>query len=73
MDCQEVTRDGRACVEFTWEGSDEGDQVSGRGWATLTDEVTLDGRIFFNLGDDVAPYPARCTRHGPSAKEPPSS
>lgn len=52
MDCREATRDGRACVEFTWEGSDEGDQVSGRGWATLTDEGTLDGRIFFHLGDD---------------------
>jgi len=52
MDCQEATRDGRPCVEFTWEGSDEGDQVSGRGWATLADEGTLDGRILFHLGDD---------------------
>ena len=49
-----ATRDGRPCVEFTWEGSDEGDQVSGRGFSTLTDEGTLDGRIFFHLGDDSA-------------------
>jgi hypothetical protein len=52
MDCREATRDGRACVEFTWEGSDEGDQVTGRGWATLADDGTLDGRIFFHLGDN---------------------
>ncbi len=52
MDCREATRDGRPCVEFTWEGSDEGDQVTGRGWASLADDGTLDGRIFFHLGDD---------------------
>ena len=52
MDCHATTRDERPCVEFTWEGIDEGDQVSGRGFATLTDEGTLDGRIIFHLGDD---------------------
>jgi hypothetical protein len=52
MDCRETTRDGRPCVEFTWEGSDEGDQVTGRGWGTLAEDGTLDGRIFFHLGDD---------------------
>jgi hypothetical protein len=52
MDCRETTRDGRPCVEFTWEGSDEGDQVTGRGWAALAEDGTLDGRIFFHLGDD---------------------
>ena len=54
MDCRESTRDGPARVEFTWEGSDEGDQVSGRGWAALADDGTIDGRIFFHLGDDSA-------------------
>ena len=52
MDCRETTHDGRPRVEFTWEGSDEGDQVTGRGWATLAEDGTLDGRIFFHLGDD---------------------
>jgi hypothetical protein len=52
LDCREVLRDGRPAVEFTWEGSDEGDPVTGRGWAVLTDDDTLDGRIFFHLGDD---------------------
>ena len=35
MDCRSTTREGRDCVEFSWEGDDEGDQISGRGWATL--------------------------------------
>jgi hypothetical protein len=52
VDCREVVRDGRPGVEFTCEGSDDGDPVSGRGWAVLTDDDTLDGRIFFHLGDD---------------------
>src|SRR3954447_3342119 len=52
MDCRGTIRDGRRYVEFTWEGSHEGDQVSGRGWAGLAEDGTLDGRIFFHLGDD---------------------
>ena len=52
LDCREDTHGGRSRVEFTWEGSDEGDPVSGRGWAALADDGTLDGRIFFHLGDD---------------------
>lgn len=52
LDWREVVRDGRPGVEFTWEGTDEGDPVTGRGWAVLTDENTLEGRIFFHLGDD---------------------
>jgi hypothetical protein len=52
MDCRETTRDGRPGVEFTWEGSDEGDEVTGRGWAALAEDGTLDGRIYFHLGDD---------------------
>lgn len=31
LDCRPVERDGRVGVEFTWDGVDEGDQVSGRG------------------------------------------
>ncbi|MEV6341937.1 hypothetical protein [Actinoplanes sp. NPDC051851] len=26
--------------------------VTGRGWAALAEDGTLDGRIFFHLGDD---------------------
>jgi hypothetical protein len=52
LDCRPVERDGRAGVEFSWEGFDEGDQVSGRGWAALVDDETIEGRVFFHMGDD---------------------
>jgi hypothetical protein len=52
LDCRPAERDGRPAVEFTWEGVDEGDQVSGRGWAVLADDRTVEGHLFFHLGDD---------------------
>lgn len=52
MDCRWSERDGRPFVEFSWEGHDEGDQVSGRGWAALADDGSLAGHLFFHLGDD---------------------
>lgn len=51
LDCRPADRDGRPGVEFTWEGFDEGDQVSGRGWAVLVDQA-IEGHLFFHLGDD---------------------
>jgi hypothetical protein len=52
LDWREIARDGCPGVEFTWEGADDGDPVCGRGWAVLSGEDTLEGRIFFHLGDD---------------------
>ena len=52
LDCREAVRDGHPGVEFTCEGGDDEDPVTGRGWAVLTDDDTLEGRIFFHLGDD---------------------
>ena len=52
MDCRAAERDGRATVEFSWAGEDEGDQVSGRGWAALADDGALVGHLFFHMGDD---------------------
>jgi hypothetical protein len=52
LDCRQVERNGRGGVEFTWEGVDEGDQVSGRGWAFLADDETVEGHLFIHLGDD---------------------
>ena len=52
MDCHEMERDGRPGVEFSWEGNDECDPASGRGWAVLEKDGSLCGRIFFHLGDD---------------------
>ena len=52
MDCRSTERDGRPAVEFSWDGDDEGDQASGRGWAALVDDATLEGHLFINMGDD---------------------
>ena len=41
-----------AGVEFTWEGNDEIDQISGDGWAKLQKGGTLKGEIRFHNGDD---------------------
>jgi hypothetical protein len=40
-----------ARLEFSWEGEDEMDPVSGRGWAVIKDGQ-LQGRISFHAGDD---------------------
>ena len=42
----------RPRVEFTWEGDDDGDWASGRGWVTLEPDGSLRGHIYFHLGDD---------------------
>lgn len=54
LDYRNADRDGRPGVEFSWQGSDEGDDVSGRGWAALNPNGTLAGHIYFHLGDDSA-------------------
>ena len=35
LDVRYGTRDGSACAEFSWEGNDENDPASGRGWVSL--------------------------------------
>jgi len=61
LDCRASERGGSPGVEFTWEGVDEGDQVRGRGWAILVDGDTVEGQLFFHLGDDSSfrakPFP----------------
>jgi hypothetical protein len=51
LDYRVVQREGLPAIEFSFEGSDEGDQISGRGWAILEGEQ-LRGRIFIHHGDD---------------------
>jgi uncharacterized protein YndB with AHSA1/START domain len=52
LDCRfNELEEGRA-VEFSWDGDDEGDPVSGRGWATFSPDGSLHGRLFFHMGDD---------------------
>jgi len=54
LDVRYGIRDGAPIAEFSWEGVDEGDQRSGRGWAALKDDGSLAGHIFFHNGDDSA-------------------
>jgi hypothetical protein len=39
-------------AEFTFQGHDEMEEVSGSGWAKLNDDGTLSGEISFHLGDE---------------------
>ncbi len=52
LDVRYSTRDGGPIAEFSWEGVDEGDQRSGRGWVTPATTGGLVGHIFFHNGDE---------------------
>lgn len=52
VDYRETTRDGKPAVEFTWEGGDRAELLSGRGWAVL-DGDRLSGMMFIHLGEDT--------------------
>ena len=52
MDCRTGPTKDRPGVEFTWEGDDDGDRASGRGWVVLERDGSLRGHIYFHLGDD---------------------
>lgn len=54
---------GLLAIEFSFEGSDEGDQISGRGWAILDGEQ-LRGQLFIHHGDDSGFTAARGTVSG---------
>jgi hypothetical protein len=51
MDYQLTHRDGKPAVEWSWEGNDEMDPVTGRGWAVLEGDE-LHGIIFIHQGDE---------------------
>ena len=52
IDWRETSCHGRSGLEFSWEGFDECDPVTGRGWAVLEDAGSLRGHIYFHFGDD---------------------
>ena len=64
MDCRMETGDRGARIEFSWEGQDEMDFASGRGWGVIEDGE-LCGRIFIHQGDDSL-FRARRSRKGRS-------
>lgn len=51
IDWRVSDRGGQAADEFSFEGMDEMDPCSGRGWAVV-DGDKLDGMIFFHRGDE---------------------
>jgi hypothetical protein len=51
MTCEQTERGGKPAVEWSWDGNDEMEPASGRGWVTLQDDDTLKGKLFFNRGD----------------------
>jgi hypothetical protein len=52
LDCRFGSRDGKALVEFTFEGDDDGHPCSGRGFGAVDADAKLRGRLFIHLGDD---------------------
>jgi hypothetical protein len=40
--------------DFDWDGADEGDQVSGEGWAELQPDGSLLGEISWRNGDETS-------------------
>ena len=44
-------RDRQSAIEFSFDGSDEGDRINGRGWAVLENDA-LHGRFFIHHGDE---------------------
>ena len=44
-------RNGKTAAEWTWQGNDEMDPASGRGWSVLQAEGRLEGEIVFLDGD----------------------
>lgn len=52
LDCEPAEHEGRPGCDFSWDGVDESDSRSGRGWTRLgeTDD-TLEGRLYFHMGD----------------------
>jgi len=63
MDCKPDRRRGPR-IEFTWHGFDEGDELTGRGYAEIVDGE-LRGRIYVHLGDESAFWAVKQT---PSAR-----
>ncbi len=60
MDCHVQRTDTHEQLEFTWDGFDESDEVSGSGWIRVDGE-DMTGHLFFDAGDDSG-FRAKKTR-----------
>jgi hypothetical protein len=65
LDYRVGERDGQAAIEFSFDGSDEGDRISGRGWAVLQDDA-LHGRVLIHQGDESSFVARRAAKVGAS-------
>ena len=78
IDHETTERDGRPAVEWSWEGNDEMDSASGRGWAISQGDGTIKGKLSFHRGDKSGfiavrkgePRQARKKMHVISLKKP---
>jgi hypothetical protein len=52
LDVRYGSRDGAATAEFSFEGTDEGDPISGRGWAALGTAGRLVGHVDIHSGEE---------------------
>ena len=52
LDVRYGARDGAACAEFSWQGYDEKDSTSGRGWAVLGSAGRLVGHFYIHDGEE---------------------
>ena len=59
LDIRYGSRDGSACAEFSWEGFDDNNASSGRGWVAVGTAGRLVGHIFIHNGDDSGFVPER--------------
>ena len=53
IDNRLTSRDGKPCLEFTWEGNDEMNMACGRGWVVKNGNE-ISGMIFFHQGGESA-------------------
>jgi hypothetical protein len=52
LDVRYGSRDGSASAEFTWQGSDDGEDACGRGCVMIGTAGRLVGHFFIHNGDD---------------------
>lgn len=52
MDVRSLTERTGHDAEFSFDGFDDSVPTTGRGWASLAEDGSLTGRIYFHMGDD---------------------
>jgi hypothetical protein len=51
LDVEREDRDGRPGIAWCWRGWDDSDESAGRGWAVLSEDGSLSGRVYIHHGD----------------------